>query len=284
MKRNFNIIFLIVLFCPIVINALSGQIILTCDSEVIGPGDTLNCSISGNNFSIPISSFHAKITLGEGLTLISSTVDSSWNGLANDEIYLYTLVNKTGEVNFASFVVKANDLVRDNTNISIEEITVSDDKFKEYSFGVVTKEIDISSDSGSGDLPEEHIFNISDTYEVFDGIIANIDVGTTIDSLEIEANHNLIFYNADGEIVESGRLMTGYKVTDGIVDYALIIKGDINGDGYSDRSDVRLLARYILDIDILEELYLLAADFDFNNSVDINDVIKIVAYINMIDD
>ena len=286
------ILLLAIVFLPVIVSALDGRIMVSCDDTVISPGGTLNCSISGNSFSAPVSSFHAIISLGEGLSLVSAENDSSWLGEATDGIIdLFTDVNKTGDVNFASFVIKADDNASGTLVVSVEDIIISDNDFKGFIFGVVTTQIEVSTDgSGSGgneggeepEVPDEFIFNIGSDYEVLDGIIANIDVGTTIDNIDIEANHNLVFYNIIGEVVESGVLMTGYKVTDGNVEYTLVVKGDINGDGYANSDDSKLVSKHILDINKLDGLFALAANIDFNNSIDINDVIKLVEYINEI--
>lgn len=293
MKGKYTVILLLALMLfPVLVNALDGQVTVSCEDTVIGPGGTLTCSISGNSFSALISSFHAKITLGEGLTLMSVEKDSSWLGSGDGGIIdLYTDVNKTGDVNFASFVIKADDDVSDNVVVNIEEIIISDDNFIEYNFEVISTEIEVSnattgvggSDGGEEpEVPEDHIFNIGENYEILNNVIANIDIGTTVDGIDIEANHDLIFYDVDGEVVDSGRLMTGYKVTDGFVEYTLIIKGDVNGDGYSNSDDARLVSKHILDIDELDGIYLLSANIDFNDSVDINDIIKLVKYMNEI--
>lgn len=151
MKGKYNIILLLtMLVFPIAINALSGQVTVSCEDTVIGPGDTLTCSISGNSFSSPISSFHAKITLGEGLTLVSATGDSSWYGSGEGGIIdLYTDENKTGKINFVSFVVKVNKKVSDHVVMNVEEITVSDDDFVEHKLDVVSKEIKVSGNSSN---------------------------------------------------------------------------------------------------------------------------------------
>ena len=122
---------------------------------------------------------------------------------------------------------------------------------------------------------------IPDKYTVLEGnVITNVDSGTTVDTFGAVSSEGLTFRDASGNVVSSGVLKTGYTVTAGEVSYTLVINGDIDGDGETDLDDIRLLSRHILGISLLEDIYLLSADFDSNDSVDINDVIKLVRYIN----
>ena len=140
------ILLLAITIFPVLVNALDGQITVSCNDTVIRPGGILTCSISGSGFSAPISSFHGEIALGEGLTLESATNDSSWMGDASGGIIdLYTATNKTGDINFVSFVIKAADNVSGTLVVNVGNIIISDDDFKEYNFDVVTKEIKLSS-------------------------------------------------------------------------------------------------------------------------------------------
>ena len=151
MKKKFLVVLLLAMFIfPINVNAFSGKVILTCDDEVIKANDTLNCLISGNSFSAPISSFHGKILLGDGLSLVNFTKDSSWEGSGNGGIIdLYTGVNKTGKINFGSFVVKSDKNINGSVNIKIEDINVSDDNFKVYNLSVVSKKITVSNNDSN---------------------------------------------------------------------------------------------------------------------------------------
>jgi len=133
---------------------------------------------------------------------------------------------------------------------------------------------------------EEDIFEILDnSYVVIDNVIANIDIGTTVDEFKnhkINTNNVLNVYNSFGMLVTSGVLKTGYKISDGIVEYTLSVKGDVNGDGVLNSTDIIKVARYILGKDNLKNLYLFSANVDFNDSVNINDIVKLVRYMNNI--
>jgi len=145
-KNKIYILLLLVAICfPITVNALTGNVTVSCTDTSVSSGENLNCSIVGDGFSEAISSFHGKVVLGDGLTLQSATKDSSWEGLAtNGIIDLYTDVNKTGKVNFATFIVKADEVTtRKNVTISIDEIVVSDSNFEESSLNSISIDIEI---------------------------------------------------------------------------------------------------------------------------------------------
>ena len=127
--------------------AVDGSVRLDCDNVSLKPGASSNCIISGKNFNDSISSFHAKISLGEKLVLVSSKIDESWHGSADDGIIdLYTDVNKSGNINFASFKIKAMDNVSSNidTKVFLEEIFIGDSSFKETKIDTQIVDIKIS--------------------------------------------------------------------------------------------------------------------------------------------
>lgn len=212
-RKYFIIILLIIMVFPINVNALSGQITISCDKSVINPDSTLNCSISGKKINTPISSFHGKIILGDGLTLVSVTKDSSWEGSGDGGIIdLYTDVNKRGNVNFVSFIVKGNKKLSNKVIIKVEEMVVSNDDFVEHKLDVVSKEIKVSNNSSNvtndnNDISEENVNNSdkNNNVELNDEIVDNNGEG--INDIEEEnsdiENDTDIKKNDDNVVTDS---------------------------------------------------------------------------------
>jgi len=153
--KNYCLLFLVLFLMVGRVYAVDGLVKLDCNSISLEPGSTTSCMVIGKNFNDSISSFHAKISLGEKLELVSSKIDESWNGSAEDGIIdLYTDVNKSGNINFASFTIKAMDDVSSDvaTKVYIEDIIVGDSNFKETKIDtqIVDIKISIENNGSSG--------------------------------------------------------------------------------------------------------------------------------------
>jgi len=151
--KKIMVILLIGIIFPIKVNALDGNIELNCDNEAILPGSSVNCTIKVNNFSDEISSFHAKLLLGENLKLESIEKDSSWEGSAEGGIIdLYTDVNKSGDINISSFVVKVdNASTMNRVDVSLIDVKVGDPQFTEHKFNDVSTSVEVIIDGGSNE-------------------------------------------------------------------------------------------------------------------------------------
>ena len=134
------------LIFPLKINALSGDVSLTCDKNKVSPNSTINCSIKGN-INEEVSSVHAEIELGSNLTLENSQSSSIWEGDGDGGIYdLYTDENKTGSFDIGTFTIKVGNVTEGaNTYISLKNLTLSDASFKEQNFSVSSINVRIGS-------------------------------------------------------------------------------------------------------------------------------------------
>lgn len=137
MKKFFMMIGL--LFLPFSVSAISGDFMLTCDKDVLSPGQSTTCSIDGVVVDGSIGSFIGTVSLGDGLTLISSSRTTS---VSDDDVYffeagdaddgqfdLYSEESLSGKISIGKFVVQAGDAPGTNSNISItsSEIGVETD-------------------------------------------------------------------------------------------------------------------------------------------------------------
>ena len=107
--------------------------------------------------------------------------------------------------------------------------------------------------------------------------------GTTISQFLslINTNGNASVYTKDDIFISdtTSVLKTGDKLKISFdefsVVYTISVIGDVDGDGDISVSDIEMLSEYILDNSIISENeYLLAIDYDKNNRIDINDIIK----------
>lgn len=129
------LIVLINMILPISANALTGSVNLSCKSGKINPGDTLQCTITGESVE-EVTNASMKISVSENLTLTEVVTDSSWDGDGDDgNIDLFTDENKKGDFNIATFTVKASSITTgSDTTISLDNIVLSDKDWNEVEF------------------------------------------------------------------------------------------------------------------------------------------------------
>ena len=111
------------------------------------------------------------------------------------------------------------------------------------------------------------------------GTIDGIMEGETVEEIKenIETNGEITIVNKDGEEIEEGeKVGTGSKVTitkdDEKVEYIVIVKGDINGDGEVTTTDLQQVVDSIIGKTIIEEQYNKAIDLDGDGQITITDV------------
>lgn len=95
---------------------------------------------------------------------------------------------------------------------------------------------------------------------------------TTVETIKSKYS-SAIIKKANGELVTTGNIGTGYTITiDGKI-YTNVKMGDVNGDGEVDIIDMALIKRDIGNTQKLKGIYMKAADLDYNKQeIDIIDM------------
>ena len=132
-----------------------------------------------------------------------------------------------------------------------------------------------------------NIVNILDTgdYDFEDGFISGISPGTNYNNFIEDLSANTINLYANGKVVNDINTIIGtnmkIEVSNGTekMTYTLIVRGDVNGDGYVKMNDVMDIAKYIVELDGISGNYLVAADVTKDDNVKMNDVMKIAKYL-----
>ena len=115
------------LFLPFSVNALvDGDISLTCEKNVLLPGESTTCSIDAVVTNGEVSSFIGKINVGDGLSFVRLTKSDF---KIEDDFYDYSdlsLVvsgdnNLTDNFNVVKFIVSAGDVSGVDVNVSITD-------------------------------------------------------------------------------------------------------------------------------------------------------------------
>ncbi len=145
MKKK--ILFTILLFgalFPFQVDALSGNINVSCDKTTLSPQESTTCHVTGTA-NEEVSTVSAKVKVGDQLTLVSVKTDSIWQGDGDGgQIELYTDTNKSGTFAIATFTIKAKSTAGD-TNVMIDSVYFSDAAFEQFAISSVTRNIHIST-------------------------------------------------------------------------------------------------------------------------------------------
>ncbi len=108
-----------------------------------------------------------------------------------------------------------------------------------------------------------------------DKYIVGVAPSTSVTSFKKNFSDSATVYNSDGNVMSSGNVRTGYTVSVNYHTYTIIILGDLTGEGNVKTNDVNVLMNYCVDSESLNELQVLAADYDCNGVVDNRDLVLI---------
>lgn len=139
----------------------------------------------------------------------------------------------------------------------------------------------ISSDKSVNVYFKKTNHEIDNTNNIIKGISVRSNGDTLLNKLGLTEGNKAAFYHGNKAIGWADMVKTGDKLTFNLNDngntYTLIVKGDINGDGNITKNVARSIANYIIDgRGISDTNKLLAADYDSNGKIKMNDVLRIL--------
>ena len=155
MKKK--IIFLILtIFLVTKVNALEVSVNLNCEKETLKPGDSTNCTITGNTAG-QVSGVDMKLRVTNNLEILDLVKSASWEmgDVENNHIALFTSENKSDSFDIATFKIKAKDVTEDSTeSVSLINVSLSDNDFEEEEKTVEPLEIKIKLNGEETDSTE----------------------------------------------------------------------------------------------------------------------------------
>ncbi len=129
----------------------------------------------------------------------------------------------------------------------------------------IKKPIDDTITSSDYEVNEEDFRNI-------DRISPNTNLSTFKNKIFTEIGYKVIDKSGK-EISNTDLIGTGYKlITDSGKEYTLIVIGDLNSDGKINISDLSMLRKHYLKVELLQGEYEKAADLENNGSISLNDM------------
>jgi len=162
------------------------------------------------------------------------------------------------------------------------------DNDKEITDGLIEENIILKKYYNNNEIDS---FNFKKEYLLFDASIIvdeennylyNIEYNTSVVDLlsKINTSGNILIKNNKELLLNDSNLVgTGSKVSveflTNNVNYYIIIKGDINGNGNLDFQDVLDIANYIYADEIdFDDIYIIASDYDNNGLYNLEDIMK----------
>lgn len=159
-------------------------------------------------------------------------------------------------------------------NYAYDYNDISDSELKSNS----DNQIDSFNDNNSynqGGIYKNDLQNSGEYRIEQDKYIVGVAPSTSVTSFKKNFSDSATVYNSDGNVMSSGNVRTGYTVSVNDHTYTIIILGDLTGEGNVKTNDVNVLMNYCVDSEILNELQVLAADYDCNGVVDNRDLVLI---------
>lgn len=147
MKRVFKLIIFVICLIPIKVNALTGNVEISCNPNSAKENDIITCNIIANAVDGEVTGFSADIVLSSGLEVDSFIPDSTWQGDGSaNKIGLYTAENKKDGFNIGILKIKVKpNVVDSNETISLNNVIYSDSNFNKVNISSVNKNIRITS-------------------------------------------------------------------------------------------------------------------------------------------
>lgn len=118
----------------------------------------------------------------------------------------------------------------------------------------------------------------SEKYNILEDKITKISPGSTVEYVKqnISANTIIQIYDKAGVELESSDIVsTGAVMEANGLKYNLVVIGDVNGDGKITGTDLLKIKKHIVKLELLQDLYLDAADTNFSNSISPTDLLKV---------
>lgn len=244
-------------------------------NDVIVQGGTLTLTVSTKNFDFGSQGIDACTGVIEYSTDIFEEVTSSdiqglngWSISYNKGKILCVpssgYITEEGDIFSITFKIKS-DAPMEETQITVKDFLINDAASGErISTDDVIKNVSVKSIS-------------SNVYKFEGDYITGIKPDTDVDTFKSNIiGTGIQVFNQSGTELTTGQTVgTGMTMKSGTETYTLIINGDLNGDGAISATDLAKIKQHLIELRLLEDAYLKAADVDADQNVTITDLSRI---------
>lgn len=226
---------------------------------------------------------------------LSSIVDNKLLIKYNDEvIHTYEVVGLTSNYKIGQETIYVGDDYGNNdvilTKITSSTADISIDSDGDEDILVVKYNGEIVAEYKLSDQTIYLEFNSDVLVDDVNYIIKEINVDTTVDSLfsRIDTNAKYVVTNIKSEIISlsdvvgTGSVINFTMDDDASLSYKISVNGDVTGSGQLSVESMKRIAKHIIDgKELTENVHLLAADYDNDGQIKMNDVMRMLKDISM---
>ena len=289
MKKIKLILLIAILIIPFKVSALEASLELDCNPSGLHAGETATCTISGTSDG-EVTGLEAIIDYdGDAIEISGFTLTNAWESAfgvgtitSGTKIEIIANANEGNEVNGEFEVATFTVSLKDAAESSEQQISLSSIAFYDVNVAKTTLTDPVAFEFTN--------FFSADDFEVDNNKmviyrIPPITVGTFKST--IITNAILSIFDLDNNPLDDlASMATGQLLRVAFKghndDYKLSVVGDTNGDSMIDDEDAVKIAEHIIDGDVLTgDEYLMAADYDNNGEIKMNDVMRLLSGIDL---
>lgn len=283
MKRKFILgLLIVVCFMILAITPVWGygfNVGVTPSKTFTTAGDTFTVTLSMDNLdagSNGVRAFMANLVYDtdafEAITADDIEGLNDWDvnyNAGNLLLQRSEYTNQDGDICKITFHVKNVDSTVTSGNIEIKNACISANSTK-----VTTEDQTITMQIKSFALTNEN-------YKIEGNYIKGISPDTQVTTFQSSViGSGVVIKDKNGNTVTTGKIATGMTLTSGSETYTLIVKGDLNGDGEIDISDVALMKMHMIQLSVINDYRLEAADVNMDGQkadvTDYSDILDVL--------
>ena len=246
--------------------SISSQVDIDCEIYVNNKNENLNSNelIKVNNGIINLKSGYNTIKFDNPIELTGDKFAVAIKYIANGNDALIGIEAPSTSKYWDTAVSSEGQTYIGNNLDNWVDLSQTDVKNANICVKVFTREIDNGI--------------ISDVYEINneENTISNISPYTYIQLFEVSVETNAqmkVLDSHNNEILDEQYIATGMKlILNDEKEYDLSVKGDLNGDGEITATDLSKIKQHLIDLRILDGVYLKSSNVDGDNQITITDL------------
>lgn len=282
MKKVLLTTLIALLIIPIKAYALTGTVTISCDNEGLYEGTPTTCTISGTSDDI-VTGIAAIINYDDDEVVITNfALSDEWEstfgaGTITPGTELYFVADATIDVEGEFDIATFEATLAENATSTSQEITLSSIIF--YDEVAHTTSITGTPTASFEDYLTLGEYTVDTTKMIIHHLLP-VTIGAFKNTVPSNAVLK-VFDKLNNLLTDLDHLATGqtFKATfkNQETSYKISIAGDVLGNGEVTENDAKKIAEHIIDGDVITgDEYLLAADYDGNTHIKMNDVMRLL--------